>query len=250
MTQLIRNLPFAVLCIAFTFYGSFAQTKEKLIYDWFDQQTGQESSALYNGVQYVNEFVIFDGKHQFFDTDSFVRGSVVYDNNRFSSVSFKYDIFNDDLILAPFGSSGSFPFKLIRSKVQRFSFEQNVFVNVNTLISSSRDKNIGFCKVVREGDSIQTYQKIWKTPRERNKQGRVYYEFLKKERFYLVYKNSLYAVDGKGDWIAVFPSQKETIKSFFQDNKKQLKTEPELFYMRLSTQIDSQLQESSFANES
>ena len=250
MTWLIRKLPFAVLCIAFTFYGSFAQSEKELIYNWFDQQTGQESSVLYNGVQYINEYVIFNGKHQFFDTDSFVEGEVTYDGHLFSGVNLKYDVFNDDLILAPFGSSGSFPFKLIRSKVQRFSFGQNNFVNVNQLITSPRNRNIGFCKLLQEGDSLHIYQKISKNLRERNKQGRVYYEFLQKESFYLFYAGKVYPVDGKGNWIAIFPGQKELIKTFYQDNRKQLNTETELFYIRLSKQIDNLLKESSFANES
>ncbi|MEM9362095.1 MAG: hypothetical protein AAGA43_05640 [Bacteroidota bacterium] len=231
------------ICILFQTSQAFGQhIDQNAIYDWYDEKTNPASSTLYNGVQYINEFVVFkDTLHQFYNTNKFEKGRVVCDNKYFGSVFLKYDLYNDDLILAPSGSSGSFPFKLLKSNVGSFELNETRFVNVDKLKKVGDNQKVGFCEFIWGNNKFELYKKSWKVKKEITVKNRRFYEFSEKGRFYVYFKENFYPADDKTDWVSLFPEHKETIRAFFKDARKQLKTNPAKFYERLSNLINTKL---------
>ncbi|MFZ0283499.1 MAG: hypothetical protein WAL29_17735, partial [Bacteroidales bacterium] len=74
----------------------------------FIQGTGSSSTViqkglsgkelLLNGRVWRNEFSKVTG-NQFFLTDTYLKGSVIYNGRRFDNLDLRYDIYNDELIL-------------------------------------------------------------------------------------------------------------------------------------------------------
>ncbi len=146
------------------------------LYEAFDNTVGEEVSGLYNGIQYKNEYIVLGEKHQFFNVDKFVKGYIQYDSQNYYDVSFKYDLLNDDIIVSPENASGSLTFRLIKSKVSRFSLNERIFINT-TKDSLKSTEDVGFCEVLVCTDIICLYKKHIKKGSEKSKNGKIFFEF-------------------------------------------------------------------------
>ncbi|UII75797.1 hypothetical protein LV716_16265 [Flagellimonas sp. HMM57] len=225
----------AFFVFTFGFLGFFTNTitaqldtKNENLYKTFDSIVGEEVSGLYNGVQYNNEFIVLEEKHQFFGANEFIKGYVQYDGQNYYDISLKYDLLNDHVIVSPKNASGSLTFRLINSKVNRFVINDRLFVNTtkNNLDST---ENIGFCEVLLSKDIFSLYKKYIKKGSEKSKNSKVFFEFNLKESYYLNYGDNFLPVNTRSELILIFPDRKNVIKDYFKSYRNLLKSDHDTF---------------------
>jgi hypothetical protein len=66
-------------------------------------------------------------------------------------------------------------------------------------------------------------------------------EFREDTSYYIQYDDLYYPIRNKNDLIKIFPESKKQINEFYSGSKYLLKTDPDLFMIRIIERIDSSL---------
>lgn len=207
----------------------------------FDNIVGEEISGLYNGIQYANEFIVLDDKHQFLDTSNFVKGFVSYDGQEHYGVFAKYDLYLDELIIRPLNASDGLAFLLIKSLVDGFSLNGKSFVNVRAF-NQKTGEPFGYCQLLSESKFFSLYKKSNKKPSKKAKTGKIFYEFNQSSVFYLEYDGEYYPATTRNELISIFPEYKDIIKDYYKGFKQLQKSEPDNFMKLLMARLKELLQ--------
>ena len=95
----------------------------------YDRTIGR-NSFLFTGRVYVDKFSGIRG-HQYFGEDYWEKGEITYEGQKFDSIFLMYDIYNDQIILEHFNSSGSIsPIKLYNPNVNSFYLQGHRFIRL------------------------------------------------------------------------------------------------------------------------
>ncbi|MBS9463462.1 hypothetical protein KIM67_13675 [Flagellimonas sp. 389] len=212
-------------------------TQNKNLYKTFDSIIGDEVSGLYNGVQYNNDFIVLEGKHQFLDTNDFSEGYVRYDNQHHYKIYIKYDLFYDEIIVRPQNSSGGLAFKLIKSLVDGFVLFDKKFVHIKAR-NQKTNEPIGYCEQLSETEFLTLYKKQIKKSSKKAKGAKIFYEFNQSNTYIIEYNNTFFPAAVSKDLISIFPDQKNVIKDYYRAYKKLLKSDPDTFFKLLLTRLN------------
>lgn len=236
-TPLFFALKLIFICFFSNIIDAQLDSQKIDLYDIFDNIIGQEASGLYNGIQYNNEFIILDEKHQFLDTSDFLEGSVHYNDQDYYNIYIKYDLFYDQIIIRPQNSSGSLAFKLIKPLVDGFSVNEKTFINVKA-INQKTNEPLGYCEVLSETGLFILYKKSIKKASKKAKNDKVFYEFNLSYSYHLKYKNVYSLVTTRSELISVFPNHKSIIKEYYKGYRQLLKSDPDTFIKLLLTRLN------------
>lgn len=232
---------FALKLISICFFSNIIEaqldSQKDDLYEIFDSTVGEEVSGLYNGIQYNNEVIVLDEKHQFLDTNNFLEGYAYYDDQDYYNVYIKYDLFYDEIIIRPQNSSGSLAFKLIKALVDSFSINGKNFVNVKA-IDQKTNEPLGYCEVLSETELFSLYKKSVKKASKKIKNGMVFYEFNLSHTYHLKHKNVYSPATTRSELISIFPNYKSIIKDYYKGYRQLLKSDPDTFVKLLLARLN------------
>jgi len=212
-------------------------TKKNDLHEIFDSTIGEEASGIYNGIQYNNEFVVLNEKHQFYDTNNFLEEYVQYNDQDYHNVHLKYDLFYDEIIIRPQNASDGLAFKLIKALVDGFSLNGKTFVNLKA-IDLKTNEPIGYCERLSGTELFDLYKKYVKKASKQVKGEQVFYQFNLDHSYYLSYNNVHSRATTRSELIAIFPHYKSIIKDYCKAYRRLLKSDPDVFMKLLLVRLN------------
>jgi hypothetical protein len=215
---------FLSLFVGFIFFiGSQAlsQTPVKTI----KSDTLLDNQTLYNGKIWRNLYYLVM-EDQFLFSKEYLPGNLTIRDKPFSNVLLKYDIFNDEL-LTPVDSGRILQLnkELIDSFSILFQSREYHFIKMteDTLKTTK-----SFFNVLYNGKT-KLLLKYEKKIDKLSVDGK-FDKFYQINRLYVVSKEKLYPMSGKGDLFKLFPKDKIQLKDFMKKNKLRIsEKEPESF---------------------
>ncbi|MDT0690965.1 hypothetical protein RM549_14305 [Salegentibacter sp. F188] len=225
-------LPILLFIPSFFITAQNLQAEEEYL-QAYDRAIGLENTALFNGVEYVEEYRTINNKHQFFFSRDFILGDVLYDAEVFYNVALKFDIFNNRLIAELESDNTKTVLQLITDKVGWFKLGGKKFINVGTNETTS-----GFLELIAGDETSGIFKKYVLNPSEKRDKQVMYYEFNpRKSRFFYSEGDGFYPVDSRRDLINIFPEEKKAISEFYKSNKSYLKNDKDQFMTSLYTEL-------------
>lgn len=223
--------------------GSRAQdSTQRDYYNWFDSEVGIENTGLFNGIRYRELYRVKDNKHKFFQSPEFLTGDLSYDGQPYYDIPMKYDLFEDELIIELKAQSGTSILRLLKEEVDAFEIDGHRFRHLrNTKVYRSNDNIDGFYEVLSETGSIRLFKKHLKIRKKVLEDKMVLNEFRKDDGYFIEHDGLYYPISNKNDLIRAFPESKKQINDFYSGSKYLLKTDPDLFMIRMTERLDSSL---------
>ncbi|MDB4292281.1 hypothetical protein N9954_02665 [Maribacter sp.] len=222
---------FAIWAFLFYYPPLYSQINEQetSYYDWFDNTVGQENSSLFNGILFVDTYKVINEKHHFLDSPDFMLGSVVYDGQMYYEQQLKYDLFTDELLVNPRGTSIALIVQLRKSNTEGFFLKDRKFIRVDKSEENKLATDLGFCEVLSERNGALLLNKHTKIMTSKRNNEFEYKEFYRSNRYYMVLDKTYYSVDSQSDWISIFPEYKKDIKALYRAYKTLRKTDNAAF---------------------
>lgn len=166
------------------------------------QQATVESQHLYNG----SEYYVYDDdveEHQFFESEDWEDGSVVYDDRLYQPVPMLYDIVKDQVIIEH--ARGYDNVKLQSEKLTAFTLQKHTFVR---LLETDSGIRTGFYDLLYDG-AIKVLARRIKERKEAIENLRIKITFPAKSVFF-IYKDRVYhSVNNKKSVLGLFAEQKK-----------------------------------------
>ena len=154
-----------------------------------------------------------DDGQKFFFSNTFLSGAIDYDEQSYYDVPMKYDLFEDRVIIKLNNE-----LLLDKDKIDRFSIADHNFEKMNFVTEDGNQKMGFFEKLIANGhfDLIKKHKKD-----DRKKMGEktVYYEFVDKNEYYLLYENKYFRVETRSDITKIFPDYSGEIKKRFPKSR-------------------------------
>lgn len=210
---------------------------QKNIEDLFDNTVGKENLPLNNGVFYFNTLKTLT-THQFYHTNKYSSGTLVYDNQFYNEVNLKYDSYRDVLVFKPYGESESFGIILIQEDVSQFNINNKKFVNLSLLTKDSLKNVKGYYEENLKNQHLTFYIKHKKDRREFIQNQIAYTDFEIYNEFLILKNATYYPIKNKKDVTSLFSTHKKEINTFYSDNSKLSKDNKTEFYEKLFRFID------------
>ena len=233
------NISLALLTISCNGLKIHSQTKSDIsTYKWFDTVIGAANLALNNGSIHSNPYKTIGENSMYYMADKYTIGNIHYDGQTYYDVSLKYALYNDELILNPYGESNRIGIVLIQDKVDSFSINGKNFVKINKNNSSLTDFATGYYETSPIGENFIFYIKHLKDIHKRIDGNGLYYNFTEKNQFFIKYKTLFYTINSKSDIIKIFPEYKKQINEFYSSNRKILKSDENQFMEDLMKHIN------------
>jgi hypothetical protein len=199
----------------------------------YDSATA-ESQHLYNGPQYF----IYDSpaeEHQFFLTEEWKIGSVLYDGQLFERVPLLYDIFKDQLVARYKQGFGNVA--LQSQKVGYFTLPGHTFVRVAA--------DTGRVEGLRTGFYDQLYGGKTKVVARRTKERqqdltdrKVIINFPQKDVFYLYQNGEYHAVRSKKSVLSYLEDQKRPLKKYLREKNLNFRDNREVAILGMAAYYD------------
>ena len=216
----------SIRIILFLLYASstvlIGQTKkqESEFYSWFDEIVGVDNSSLFNGIEFKEKFRFLNDNTNYFNTNKFLEGTIIYDGEWFFKVPIKYDAYHQEVIIKfPYRNSGDAIIKLYNSKIDAFSIGNSNFKHI-TIDSNGPLEISGFYEIVFQNSLLTFYSKHQKIKREITFERTAYSEFIDAKQTHIVlYKNTYYLIKNQKDLAALFSNFKKEIYSDFKNYK-------------------------------
>lgn len=186
---------------------------EKLHYKLFDSIIGSKNSELSLGPKYFNTIRTLENNHQYFQTEIFSVGNLVYNNQYFFDVKMKYDIHFDQVVIQINNDIEKYSVLPEKSRIKSFSINNKNFVNI-----SNKNNNYLFVEKLKSGKII-LYKKYFKRRLKKIDKSFLYSSLIE-ENYYLVsYKDILTEIRNKKDLKNLFPNVKKEINKLYREFK-------------------------------
>jgi len=212
-------------------------TNDISIYNWFDKNLGIESLDIKNGPAHLNFDKTVDNQNRYYGSDDFKKGTVNYNNQNYFDQFFKYDIYNDQLVLRPYDESNNTKINLIKENINYFTLGNEKFVNLKEL-NNTKFKG-GYYEEVVINNTITLYIKYHKEKKKNIKDESNVIEYLPRYEFILLKENKFNLINDKKEIIALFPASKTKINDFYLMNKNLRKENNSLFMKNLIKYINN-----------
>lgn len=199
------------------------------VYNWFDKTIGKENLGVNNGAIHTNYNLRLNDQNRYLDSNKFIIGNVNYDAQDYFDVNLKYDIYNDELILKPYGESDYISITLAKEKVKAFTIYNTKFVNLNLELPLEFSK--GYYEENLMGKSFVFYIKHYKIKEEILKGNSVFTNYFYINKFILFSENKFNKINSKSDILKLFPDYKREITNFYK-TYKDLKKQNELKFTK------------------
>lgn len=226
----------SIFGLLLSFHSIHGQTSKEIeIYNWFDKNVGIESLDIKNGPAHLNFDKTVDKQNRYYGSDEFKKGMVNYNNQNYFDLFFKYDIYNDELVLRPYDEANTTKINLIKDNVSSFTIGNEKFVNLKNL-NLSNLKDGYYEETVLKNDFI-LYTKYKKDKKKNIKEELNLIEYIPRNEFVLFKDNKFNLVNDKKEIIALFPESKRKINDFYQLYRDLRKENTSLFMKNLMKYI-------------
>lgn len=201
-----------------------------------DSIQGYKNLAILNGVAYRENFRTINEKHPYFNGREFQLGSLVYDDENFSNILLRYDIYQD-ILIATIKRSGEevFIIELITDLVDSFSIGKHEFDNLRSV---EGDGDPGFYEVLYSYDCLKVYKKERTKPLDKRDRSVVYYEFEELSTEYFVSTPNSFFEPGLSNLKDRYPDHKDALNDFFRSNRSQRRSNYEVFLRDLGKLLE------------
>jgi len=231
----IRKQSWLIICCILFAHKSYNQNSDpQNLYSWFDNTTGNETLSLNNGPVHYNTFRTADRNNFRYLKNEFLKGNVIYDDQKFYDVALKYDLFTDALLYQPEGTS--YAINLIKEKVTSFSLDGKQFKNLT--FKDSPDFTDGYYEESVATDQFVFYTKHVKKVFKVAKEKITLSEFRPEDSYLLHYQNKYTKIASQKNVVSVFPEQKAKINNFYSMNKNLSKSDTHQFMKNLFVYIN------------
>jgi hypothetical protein len=189
------------------------------------QYNTSEKQMILNGKIWRNQYTKASGD-QFFLTNTFVKGTMVFSGMKFDNLDLMYDIADDELIMSIVSHPTIFVNKEMVDSFDIVIGNRNYhIINAGTDTSSPLR---GYVNIVYEGPST-LFVKYTKKLQPLAVDGR-YDLFYQEHSMYLRKDKDILAFEGKRDLLKILEDKKEEIKKYMKTGKVKLKRkEPDTF---------------------
>lgn len=165
---------------------------------------------LYNGKEYFHYAPSLYQGHPFFDTYSFINGSLEVDGKVFENVPMMYDLVTDQLIVQHFNNFNRI--QLFRPDVKRFTLGDIIFVQFNIPGHS------GFYQQISNG-KIPFYIKRVKRIKDNLEGNRIRLEIEEENRFYILKEGKLAGVRKLKTLLNEMGDYRDEVRQYLKKNK-------------------------------
>ncbi|CDF79324.1 conserved hypothetical protein, partial [Formosa agariphila KMM 3901] len=217
----------------------FAQTdfSTESYYKTYD--TLSQNINLINGKEYLDTYrSLKKENHKFYNSDIFLKGSIVYSEQPYYGVEFKYDILNDLIIVELINEKVSYV-SLNSELVAEFTLAGDKFIHLPNHEVLERYYRNGYFKESFKGTNYTLFTKYIKDKNEVIDQLKVYYTFNSKENYFLQKDDTYYQINNIKDLTSIFNSQKKLIQSFYKENKNLYRINREQFFKTILFTLDN-----------
>ncbi|WP_062060270.1 hypothetical protein [Aquimarina longa] len=212
-------------------------------YNWFDTVVGSNTSGLYNGVLYEEEYIVKNDRYRFFISNDFMKGTIKYDEQSYFDLSLKYDVYGDEVLVKLQDGFGEVVLQLIKNKIDNFTINNHQFYRIHTK-KIEEVADIGFYEVLVKNTSFILYKKHKKNKKQRLENKKMSYEFFDKHIYILFYNDLYYRIKSQKDITNIFPDYKETINLYYKKDSRSIqKSDLDTFLTTLLKRIDTLIME-------
>ena len=209
-------------------------------YNWFDNIIGLENTGIYTGIIYEEKFRTIDGNHKFYMTSQFINGNIIYDGQPYFDIEMKYDIYEDKLIVKLPSYSAYIILQLISDKIDEFSIKNHQFIKVYDKHEEFFNETLsGFYEITYQSKHLNLLKKHVKSRKERLGENFVYSLFKDKSEYFIIFNGRYYKINSKSELKKIFPKLEKNINSFYNSNKRLLKSDQDTFMTYLMNHISS-----------
>lgn len=234
--KLIKKQDFLLLCFLIFVQKSYTQNNNpENLYSLFDNATGKEAISLNNGPTHYNTIRTIDKNNFRYTSYEFLKGDVIYENQKFYGVNLKYDLLNDELIYQP--DNTIYGINLIKEKVSAFFIEGKVFKNLSSG-SNVPEFVSGYYEETVTSEKFIFYTKYSKRIRKVAKEKILLSEFKAEDSYILYHQNNYIILTSQKNIIDAFPEYKTQINNFYKMNKNLSKSDNNLYMKKLFTYIN------------
>lgn len=233
-----RTIYLILFGILLNSYTTYSQTNNEIsVYNWFDSKIGVESLDFENGPAHLNFDKTIDNHNRYYVSEDFKKGSFQYNNQDYFDLLLNYDVYNDELILKPYGESNTTKVNIIKDNVSYFKIGNEKFVNLKIINTPTFRK--GYYEEVLLGNSLILYIKYYKEKKRNNKDENDLIEFVPKYEFLILKDNKLYPVNTKKQIVELFPNNKRKINDYYDMNSRLKKDDTAVFMKNLLKYINN-----------
>lgn len=205
-------------------------------YNWFDEVIGKSNTGLLKGTEYFERYRSINGRHQYFNTDDFNIGSVIFDGQHYFNIPLKYDVFEEKLLTKDPNTLNAPLIELEIDKISEFTIKNHKFINI---LTNKIDKNIftGFFEILYESDSLRLYKKHQKEIIRKTDEKIVTYQFKDKFSHVVSYKNLNYKLKKSNDLNTIFTNYKQEIKQLSKKHNAIRKSDPDNYMLGILKEL-------------
>ena len=180
----------------------------------------RDNAQIYHGSEYIRNGVKVSG-FPFYQSDSLIPATISYQGLNYPPRPVLYDLGSDQLIIQNFPQNmlvGMSP-----EKVDSFSIQSHVFIH----LPINKYKGLvkaGYYDCVLTGDPgvFVRREKRLIVPSSAEEIRWVQYDY-----YYILYKNTIYAVTGKSDLLDLFNDRKDQLRKYIRSQKLDFKKNTE-----------------------
>jgi hypothetical protein len=182
--------------------------------DLYHRSTGDQS-GLYNGALYSGYPFRFKSGTPFFYSDAPESGSILYDGILYENLQLRYD----NLKLAVMIKDNGYEIQLNNRKIESFSLHGHQLLHPADNDVNDGGISTGFYEILYAGN-ISLYKKTIKNIQEDLSSGQVVeHEILQQDHYYVKKDSTVYPVEGRKDFTALFPARKKELQQFIKRDK-------------------------------
>jgi len=169
---------------------------------------------IYNGAEYIDYDHRITGS-PFFEKNSFVNGSIVYDGILYNNVQLIYDIWRENVVIKNYNR---LPLLLINEKVSAFDLEGHQFIKITTDSLTEKLGLSGFYNVLCNG-TVKLFAKRKKLLEEKITTPTIEASFIQKNEYYILNNSVFYAVANKKSLLNALDDQKPALQKYIKQQK-------------------------------
>lgn len=212
-------------------------TRDNAIHVVYDAIVGGENTGLYNGPEFKDQFLdSWDGSHIYLNTHVFTHNTLIYNNQRYTNVPLKYDLFDDNVVIRSEDNLSIFQIKLVPENISSFTVHNRDFVKL-----TEPQLNIdghGFFEIASIGNIVSLYIKHVKTKKKETINNILQYSLVEDNYYLLVYNGVYHIVRSIKGFKKVIPNRYKEIRKFRKEYKSIYKTDRDGFMIKLIKYLD------------
>lgn len=238
---IIKIILFLSLCII-NISNTYCQNNNIApLYSLFDNSIEKENLEINNGVLFIDTYNTYKKSNRYFENDLYNDGTVFYNNQLYTNMLLKYDIYKDELIKKMDGKTNFMGINLIKDKIDFFYINNKKFVNLNKLQVIKPKFIDGFYEELVLSRNFILYTKYHKEKIDLISNDSVLIDFQEKDKYVIFYKLIFFEIESKKDLTSIFPNYESKINDYYFLNQQKVDNNKNIFMQNLMRYINQNL---------